>query len=142
VTARAKRPTSKPPPPHPRERDSLEELPTEVYQPALLAKQEAAKRMVSPSIQAISMKTPAAEKLAVDYMRAEPEPVLKRPKLRSIAEVTPPSGIPRIDNIGYIAPPRDPVEVRGRRVREVMVLASVSVIIASVVALAIWFLAR
>lgn len=98
--------------------------------------------MVSPSIQAISMKTPAAEKLAVDYMRAEPEPVLKRPKLRSIAEVTPPSGIPRIDNIGYIAPPRDPVEVRGRRVREVMVLASVSVIIASVVALAIWFLAR
>jgi hypothetical protein len=144
VSARARRPTSKSPPAPtrraPESRESEDDLPTEIYQPAQSTR-DAAPRAGSQPIQAISMKTPGADKLAVDFMRAEPEPVLRRPKLRAMAEVTPPSGVPRL-NHGFIAPPRDPVEVRSRRMRELIVLASVSVIIASAVALVIWFLAR
>lgn len=147
MTARAKRPTTKPPPVPARARaprDSQAEVPTEVYDPDRLAKAKAdvaakAPAAKAPAIQAISMKTPGGDKLAVDLMRAEP--TLKRPKLRAISEVTPPSAMPAT-NLGYLAPPRDPAEVRSRRRRELVVLGSLSVIIASVVALVIWFLAR
>jgi hypothetical protein len=120
-------------------RDSQTDVATEVYQPDRLARPAPAARPAAPPIQAISMKTPGTDRLAVDLMRAEP--VLKRPLLRAMADVTPPSGTPKL-NLGYIAPPRDPAEVRARRVRELITLGSLSVIIASVVALAIWFLAR
>jgi len=85
---------------------------------------------------AISMKTPADAK-----PDATETPILARPKLRAISEVTPlPNAQP--SNLGYLAPPRDGAEVRSRRVRDLVMWACVSVIIASGVALVIWFVAR
>jgi len=66
---------------------------------------------------------------------------MPRPKLRAISEITPlPHALPR--NLGYLAPPRDPAEVRSRRVRDLVIWSSLAVILASAVALAIWFLGR
>jgi hypothetical protein len=91
----------------------------------------------SEPIQVMSMKTPAD---AAGAMPSE-TPVVKRPKLRAISEITPlPHAQPR--NLGYLAPPRDPAEVRSRRVRDLVMWSSVVVILACAVALAIWFIAR
>lgn len=87
---------------------------------------------------AFSMKAPMAEAAAGDPART---PIVKRPKLRAISEITPlPHAQPR--NLGYLAPPRDAAEVRSRRVRDLVIWSCVSVIVASVVALVIWFVAR
>jgi hypothetical protein len=86
---------------------------------------------------AISMKTPAD---------AQPDapaatPIIARPKLRAISEVTPlPNAQPK--NLGYLAPPRNGAEVRSRRMRDLVIWSCVAVIIASGVALAIWFIGR
>ena len=90
----------------------------------------------SEPIRVMSMKTPA------DAPGAPAQtPVVPRPKLRAISEVTPlPHAQPK--NLGYLAPPRDPAEVRSRRVRDLVMWSSVAVILACVVALAIWFIAR
>ena len=86
---------------------------------------------------AISMKTPAEAKADAP---AE-TPILARPKLRAISEITPlPHAQPK--NLGYLAPPRDRSEVRSRRMRDLVIWSSVAVIIASAVALVIWFVAR
>ena len=66
-----------------------------------------------------------------------------QPRLRQLSEVspqrhrvaTPPGGL------GYLAPPRDPREVRTRRRRELVIWGSVAVIIAGAVTLGVWFLA-
>src|SRR5580704_8114431 len=101
MTPREKRPTTKPPPIPARARmprDSQQDVPTEIYDPTRIerpsakasaakapsAKMPAAKAPApqappQPKFEAISMKTPSADKLAVDMMRAEP--LLKRPKL-------------------------------------------------------------
>lgn len=86
---------------------------------------------------AISMKTPADAKPDAPTET----PILARPKLRAISEVTPlPNAQP--SNLGYLAPPRNGAEVRSRRVRDLVMWSCVSVIIASGVALVIWFVAR
>lgn len=87
----------------------------------------------SEPMRVISMKTPADLELEDKAQRAPPVV-----KLRAISEVrqTPPHGM------GHLAPPRDPREVRARRVRDNVIWGSVAVILASVVTLAIWFLAR
>jgi hypothetical protein len=91
----------------------------------------------SEPIQVMSMKTPHEAPAAPPPQT----PIVPRPKLRAISEITPlPHAQPR--NLGYLAPPRDPAEVRSRRVRDLVMWSSVVVIVASVVALAIWFLAR
>jgi hypothetical protein len=96
-------------------------------------------RRKSEPIQVVSMKTPHD---APPEPGAPPRtPIVPRPKLRAISEITPlPHAQPR--NLGYLAPPRDPAEVRSRRVRDLVVWSSVAVMLASVVALVIWFLAR
>jgi hypothetical protein len=87
---------------------------------------------------AISMKTPMDQAAADGPAQT---PIVKRPKLRAISEITPlPHAQPR--NLGYLAPPRDPAEVRSRRVRDLVMWSSMAVIVASVVALVIWFVAR
>ena len=87
---------------------------------------------------AISMKTPVDPDAAADGPTRTP--VVKRPKLRAISEITPlPHAQPK--NLGYLAPPRDPAEVRSRRVRDLVIWSSMAVIVASVVALVIWFIA-
>jgi len=96
-------------------------------------------RRKSEPIQVVSMKTPHE---APPEPGAPPQtPIVPRPKLRAISEITPlPHAQPR--NLGYLAPPRDPAEVRSRQFRELVLWASVAVIVASIVALVIWFVAR
>jgi len=89
----------------------------------------------SEPIRVISMKTPA------DLAAAEAEKaqrVLPVVQLRAMSDAhrTPPRGM------GNLAPPRDPTEARSRRVRDNVIWGSVAVILASIVTLAIWFLAR
>lgn len=87
-----------------------------------------------PELKVISMKTPA--ELAAEKRSARQHEV----KIRSLAEVhrrhdTPAGGL------GYLAPPRDPREVRARRVRDYVVWASVVVIVGSAVMIGVWLLA-
>ncbi|MBV8757526.1 MAG: hypothetical protein JO257_09635 [Deltaproteobacteria bacterium] len=87
---------------------------------------------------AISMKTPGAAPRPDEPAKT---PIVPRPKLRAISEITPlPNAQPQ--SLGYLAPPRDRSEVRSRRTRDLVIWSCVAVIIACGVALAIWFLAR
>jgi len=67
-------------------------------------------------------------------------PLIKRPKLRAMSDVAP--GTQPQQHLGYLAPPRDPDQARTKRMHDLVVWGSVSVIVASAVALVIWFLAR
>lgn len=88
---------------------------------------------------AISMKTPSEPK--PDDDGPTKTPIVPRPKLRAISEITPlPNAQPK--NLGYLAPPRDRAEVRSRRMRDLVIWSCMAVIIASGVALVIWFVAR
>jgi hypothetical protein len=91
----------------------------------------------SGPIQVMSMKTPGVEPIKAPIET----PVVPRPKLRAMSEITPLSHAQPRD-LGYLAPPRDPAEVRSRRMRDLVLWSSVVVIVASVVAVVIWFLAR
>jgi hypothetical protein len=87
-----------------------------------------------PELKMISMKTPA--ELASEKRSAKQHEV----KLRSLAEIhrrhdTPAGGL------GFLAPPRDPGEVRARRLRDYVVWGSVVVIIGSAVMIGVWLLA-
>lgn len=93
-----------------------------------------------PRIKAISMKTPASDKIAVDeQLVAKPEPQIRRPKLRALSEV---SLVDHPLDLGNFAPPADPAEIRAKRVRDIVLVASLSLIVASVIALIVWFAAR
>jgi len=87
----------------------------------------------SEPFRAVSMKTPAE----VEDKRARPMPEVR---MRAMSEVrpnqTPPQGM------GFLAPPRDPKEARSRRRNDYILWGSVAVIVAAVVMLAVWFLAR
>lgn len=87
----------------------------------------------SEPMRVISMKTPGDLEGKEKVQR-----VLPVVKLRAISEVrqTPPRGL------GNLAPPFDPREARSRRLRDNVIWASLAVILASVVTLAIWFLAQ
>ena len=62
-------------------------------------------------------------------------------KLRAISELASKSHTPQ-QQLGYLAPPRDPNEVRARRRRDFVVWGSICVILACVFALGIWFIAK
>ena len=88
----------------------------------------------SEPFRAVSMKTPAE----VEDKQARP---VREVRMRPMAEVrqqqqTPPQGM------GFLAPPRDPKEARSRRRIDYIIWGSVAVIVAAVVMLAVWFLAR
>ncbi len=93
----------------------------------------------SEPMRVISMKTPG-DLAAAEAAEAErAQRVLPVVKLRAISDAhqkTPPRGM------GNLAPPRDAGEARSRRVRDNVIWGSVAVILASIVTLAIWFLAR
>jgi len=61
-------------------------------------------------------------------------------KLRAISEMAK-QHTPQ-QQLGYLAPPRDPAEVRARRQRDFVVWGPICVILACVVALGIWFIAK
>ena len=75
---------------------------------------------------------------ARDARDARPMPQVK---LRAISEIANKSHTPQ-QQLGYLAPPRDPNEVRARRRRDFVVWGSICVILACVFALGIWFIAK
>lgn len=88
----------------------------------------------SEPIRVISMKQPEAP-------RPEPAghtPELVRPKLRALSDITPVGGTP----MGRLAPPRDPKQVRARRLRDGLIWGSAVLLVGAIVMLAIWLLAR
>lgn len=86
------------------------------------------------TFKAISMKSPDGA------TKKEPEPpVLPAVKLRAMSEFhraqTP-------QNLGNLAPPYDPHEARKRTARDFIMWGCIAVILASVIALVVWFVAR
>jgi hypothetical protein len=90
-------------------------------------------RRQSEPLRVVSMKDTG--ETAVKAAREVP-----KAQIRSIAEVT--GRTARPSGMGRLAPPRDPKEVRARRVRDNVIWACLAVILACGVTLAIWFLAR
>lgn len=91
----------------------------------------------SGDILVVSMKTPEPDKgEAKRQLEAKAHQVKLRPmsELSSADMITPPRG--------YLAPPRDPKQARKRRMRELVVWGSVVIVIACVVMLGVWLVAR
>jgi hypothetical protein len=154
MSARSNKPTSKGVPPgpvgdhqktaifdsgkHPRQPPQHEDgAPTVVDPPRPPIVHAVSKKETSAPIQAISMKTPGGQH-AVAGPTNPPTPMLARPKLRAMSEVAP----PRQESLGYVAPPYDPKEARARTVREYVIWGCLAVILASGIALVVWFAAR
>jgi hypothetical protein len=92
-------------------------------------------------IQSYSMKTPGAQ--SPPEPASQPTPMVPRPKLRALAEVAQhASSTGPVQNLGNLAQPYDPKEARARKVREYVIWGCVAVILASVIALVVWFAAR
>ena len=108
---------------------------TTIVDPPKPAIQVISKMDRSGPIQVISMKTPGA---AVQPAAQAPTPVIPRPKLRAVSEITPANQ----QNLGHVAPPYDPDEARARKLREYVVWGCIAVILASAIALIVWFAAR
>jgi hypothetical protein len=87
-------------------------------------------------LRAISKKTPG-----VRVPTDTPERAMPQVKLRAMSEIQT-GPILKAQALGYLAPPRDPADVRARRRHELVVWGSICVIIASAIALGIWFVAR
>lgn len=118
--------------------------PTAYAKPVPKAVQQAAapiqvisKKEQSAPIQAISMKTPGSH--GKPAPENPPTPILPRPKLRAISEVTPAK---QPQNFGTVAQPYDPREARARAMREYVIWGCLAVILASAIALVVWFVAR
>jgi hypothetical protein len=86
-------------------------------------------------LMAISMKTPANPDLKPVEKR---EPELPHVRLRAMSEL---SRAQQPQNLGNLAPPYDPAEARARTVREYLIWGSLAVIMASAIALVVWFVA-
>jgi hypothetical protein len=134
MSARAKKPTNRgpAPPPPPRPSDaSLDDAKTNIYDSGNYQKQ---KHEPKHEIKAVSMKTPG---LAKEEGEHKPAPKVK---IRSISDVMNVPSVPQ--DLGRLAPPRDASAARVRKLQDYVLWGSVSVILASIIALAIWFIAR
>jgi hypothetical protein len=92
-------------------------------------------------IKVVSKKTPG--QVSSGEIPLPPDVARPRPqvKLRAISELASKPHTPQ-QQLGYLAPPRDPNEVRARRRRDFVVWGSICVILACVFALGIWFIAK
>ena len=94
----------------------------------------------SEPFKAVSMKTPADPEEEQAKANEKAARVLPEVRIRAMSELnanqTPPRGM------GFLAPPHDPQEARSRRLRDNVIWGSVAVMVAAVVMLAVWFLAR
>jgi hypothetical protein len=89
----------------------------------------------APPIQAISMKTPADPNLKPVE---KPQREMPHVQLRAMSEM---ARAQQPQNLGNLAPPYDPAAARNRTVREYVVWGSLAVILASAIALTVWFVA-
>jgi hypothetical protein len=140
MSARSKTPTKRggtPP--------STDEIPTEILSEDFQkrAKKKTAKQspqIPSPpvlppqnQIKAISMKTPGTSKVEM------PESEMPHIKLRAMSEF---SRAKTPQNLGNLAPPYDPSEARKRSAREYAIWGCIAIMLASGIALVVWFVAR
>jgi hypothetical protein len=97
-------------------------------------------REAATPIKVVSMKTPGQVSSGQIPLPADAQPrPVHQVKMRAISEMAKP--MPQL-SLGYLAPPRDPNAVRARRWRDFVVWGSICVILACVVALGIWFIAK
>lgn len=89
----------------------------------------------SQPIRAISMKTPADPNLKPVEKNEREMPHVK---LRAMSEV---ARAQQPQNLGNLAAPYDPTEARKRTAREMVIWGSLVVILASAIALGVWFVA-
>ncbi len=96
-----------------------------------------------PAIQVKSMKAPGEPSSGQRPLPddARPRPAIPQVKLRAMSEVASQASAPQ-QALGYLAPPRNPADVRARKTRDFIVWGSVCVILACFVALGIWFVAK
>lgn len=87
----------------------------------------------SRPIQSISMKTPADPSIKPI---AKIEREMPHVKLRAMSEL---AKAQQPQNLGNLAPPYDPAEARARSMRDYVVWGCVGVILASAIALGVWF---
>lgn len=97
----------------------------------------------APAFNVKSMKTPGERfsgqlPLAAAARAGRPIPQVK---LRAMSEVAPQPSTSQ-QALGFLAPPRNPVDARARKTRDFIVWGSVCVILACVIALGIWFVAK
>jgi len=97
-------------------------------------------REAATPIKVRSMKTPGQASSGEIPLPADVPRPQHQVKLRAISEIAS-NQRPQLA-LGYLAPPRDPNAVRVRRWRDFVVWGSVCVILACVVALGIWFIAK
>jgi hypothetical protein len=138
MSARAKKPTSKGPPPPPRQSAQhssqvSDDAKTNIYDSGNFKKE------IATPIKAISMKTPGVGMAKPPGEDADTRPKPKV-KMRPMSEVLQSS--PVAQDLGRLAPPRDAGAARVRKFQDYVLWGSVSVILASVIALIIWFVAR
>ncbi|HUJ63338.1 MAG TPA: hypothetical protein VLX92_32790 [Kofleriaceae bacterium] len=129
MSARARKPTTRPPR-NVEVHDSIEDARTHIFDSGNFTREAAT------PIRAVSMKTPGE----VDAPRETSRPV-PRVQLRAISEV---SELARAQcrNLGHIAPPRERPSARPRAWRDYVMIGSLSLIVASVIAIIIWFAGR
>jgi len=97
-------------------------------------------REAATPIKVRSMKTPGVASSGEIPLPADVPRPQHQVKLRAISEIAS-NQRPQLA-LGYLAPPRDPNAVRARRWRDFVMWGSVCVILACVVALGIWFIAK
>lgn len=146
MSARGSKPTKRGTPPPKAKNEYSDDDPTSIYDSgeqkragsgAPQAPGPQHPRPGSQPMVAISMKTPADPKLA-PVPKPQQEREMPHVKLRAMSEV---ARAQQPQNLGNLAPPYDPAEARARTVRDYVVWGSLAVIIASAIALAVWFVA-
>lgn len=90
----------------------------------------------APVVKSVSMKTPA--ELAAEKKPQQPQREIPKVHIRPLRAQTQPGP----HELGTVAPPRDPKAARERHAWSLVFWASIVVIIASLVALAVWLIAR
>lgn len=134
MSARAKKPTTTPPPTPRSKAPTLKGNPPS---PGGIYDSGNFNREAATPIKAISMKTPGSDKPAQRDTGPREVPKVKLRALSDVHKSTAPQ-----QSLGFLAPPADPAAARARRMHDYIVYGSLSVIVASGVALVIWFLAR
>jgi hypothetical protein len=99
---------------------------------------DVARSAASGPIRVISMKTPAEGERVAEHPNITP--MVQRPKLRAMSEMS--AASQSSQNFGHVAPPYDPKAARAKTMRANVVWACIVVILASVIALVVWFAAQ
>jgi hypothetical protein len=106
------------------------------------------RREVPEQVRAISMKTPAtpAPEVRAISMKTPADPApekapRQRPQVKLAASSSSASRSRVAPPVGNLAPPLDPREARSRKLRDMVMWASLVVILASIVTLVIWLIA-